>query len=164
MKKIICVVLCAVLSACALAGCSKGGNSQKSKDADNLFPSESVNYDKLTPIYEFAGTYKNDDYTVVVELESDQILKFTVTTNKNKDGRVDEWQMTGYFSDQTYRVNYNQAVKYTVDFDENGEEKQRTAEYENGSGRMQFAEGNKLFWEHDTQKLEGNTELTKTKD
>ena len=163
MKKALCVLLCVALTVCIFAGCSKGdGKSAEQEKYDNLTPNESANYDDLIPIYEFVGTYKNDDYTVAVEQESDQILKFTVTTNKNEKGSGYEWQITGYFSDQTYRVNYSEGVKYTVTFDKNGKETGRAAEYENGSGRMQFTDSNKLFWENDTERLDGNTELKKS--
>ena len=164
MKKALCVILCAMLTACVFAGCSKESKSAEQEKFDSLTPSESVNYDELIPIYEFVGTYTNDDYTVVVEQESDQILSFTVTTNK-KDGNTGyEWQMTGYFSDQTYRVNYTEAVKYAVTFDKNGDETDRTAEYENGSGTMQFTDSDKLFWENDTERLDGSIELARVKD
>ncbi len=164
MKKVLCVILCAMLTACVFAGCSKEGKSAEQKKFDSLTPSQSVNYDELIPIYEFVGTYTNDDYTVVVEQESDQILSFTVTTNK-KDGNTGcEWQMMGYFSDQTYRVHYTEAVKYTVSFDKNGEETDRTAENKNGIGKMQFTDSDKLFWENDTERLDGSNEFVKAKD
>ncbi len=165
MKKALCVLLCVALTVCIFAGCSKGdGKSAEQEKFDSLKPSESVNYDDLIPIYEFVGTYTNDDYSVVVEQESDQILTFIVTTNTNDDGTGYEWQMTGYFSDQTYRVNYTEAVKYAVTFDKNGDETDRTAEYEIGSGTMQFTDSDKLFWENDTERLDGSIELARVKD
>lgn len=162
MKKILSLLLCMALTACFFAGCSKGdGKSAEQEKFDSLMPSESTNYDELIPIYEFAGTYANDDYTVLAEQESDQILKFTVTTNTNENGKGYEWQMAGYFSDQTYRVHYTEAVKYAVTFDKNGAETDRTAEYENGSGTMQFTDNNKLFWENNSERLDGSLELAR---
>lgn len=165
MKKALCVLLCVALTVCIFAGCSMGdGKSAEQEKFDSLKPTESVNYDDLIPIYEFVGTYTNDDYSVVVKQESDQILTFIVTTNKNDDGTGYEWQMTGYFSDQTYRVNYTEAVKYAVTFDKNGDETDRTAEYEIGSGTMQFTDSDKLFWENDTERLDDSIELARVKD
>ncbi len=163
MRKLLSVILCAVLTACVFAGCSKNGKSVEQEKFDSLMPSESVNYDELIPIYEFVGTYTNDDYTVLVEQESDQILKFTVTASA-EDGTGYEWQAQGYFSDQTYRVNYTECVKYTVTFDNNGAETERTAEYENGTGTMQFTDRGKLFWENDSERLDGSNELSVVKD
>ena len=161
-KKLLCVLLCVVISACVFTSCTTSG-SKAQKKYDSLVPSESVNYDELIPIYEFAGIYANDAYTIVAEQESDQIMTFTVTTNDN-DGKGYEWQMMGYFSDQTYRVNYTESVKYSVTFDKNGKEIGREKEYENGSGRMQFTEKNELFWEDNNEVLDGNNELKRTND
>ena len=157
MKKLLSLLICATLIVCVLAGCAKS-NERTQDELDALRPSESVNYEELMPIDEFPGTFQNDEYTVVAEQVSDQIMKFTVTSAITDDKGY-EWQMSGYFSEQTYRINYTDSAKYAVTYDENGQEISRTAEYENGSGRMQFDGKDKLLWNENYENRDGKIEL-----
>lgn len=162
MKRAISVILCLTLVGCIFAGCKANTEYKGKEKLDKDMPSESVNYDELTPIYDFEGTYKNDDYTAEVETVSDQILKVIITSNvENSKGYV--WEITDYFSDQTYRINYTDSIKYAVTYDKNGGEAARETEYENGSGRIQFTEKGKLLWDDSLEKHDEAIEMKKAK-
>ena len=122
-------------------------------------PSEKVEYDELTPSYEFVGIYENENYTAEVAQKSDEIMFVTVKT-KAQRGKGSEWQIEGYFSEQTYRVNYTKAKEFEIIFDKNGKESDRREVSAVESGKLQFTDGGKLLWEDYTNS--GNAvELTK---
>lgn len=157
MKKAICILLCVILSGCAFSACSKNNKAQEN---DSLMPSDSVNYDELTPSYEFVGTYENENYTAEVTQKSDEIMFVTVKT-KTKSGKGSEWQLEGYFSEQTYRVNYTKAREFEIAFDKNGKETERKETSNVESGRIQFSDSGKLLWDDYTNSSTDSVELTK---
>ncbi len=142
MKKAISLLICAALCVCIFSGCSKIGDA--SKDV-KLKPTEPVNAEDLIPENEFIGTYKNKDYTATVEKNEDGV--FTVSIKSAvKDNKNAEWTLSGYFSSETYRINYTDAVKTVITYDRNGKETERKNEYENGMGRIQFTSDGDLIW------------------
>ena len=110
----------------------------------------------------FLGVYRNSGYTVNVEQAPDGELTFTVTAEP--DGNVGyEWTITGYYSGDTYRVNYKDAVKEEITYSEDGAETGRKTVYENGIGRMQFSDDGALLWQNETEASGGQIVLTRVK-
>jgi cytoskeletal protein RodZ len=110
----------------------------------------------------FLGAYRNSDYTVNVEQAPDGELTFTVTGKP--DGNVGyEWTITGYYSGDTYRVNYKDAVKEEITYGEDGAETSRKTVYGNGIGRMQFTEDGALLWEDETEAAGGRIVLNRVR-
>lgn len=110
----------------------------------------------------FLGAYRNSDYTVNVEQAPDGELTFTVTGKP--DGNVGyEWTITGYYSGDTYRVNYKDAVKEEITYGEAGAETSRKTVYGNGIGRMQFTEDGALLWEDETEAAVGRIVLNRVR-
>ena len=53
------------------------------------------------------------------------------------------------------------SAKYNVSYDNTGKETKRTAEYENGLGRIQFDENDSLKWTNEMEPLSGSDTLSK---
>ena len=149
MKKIIAVLLCAALFASFFAACKKENNTQTSDII--LKPTQKVNTASLKPEADFLGTYANEAYTVEVTKAEDGQLHISIRENA-KTADI-SWEMDGWFSKETCRVNYTDAVKV-----ENGETK-----YDYGTGRLQFSENGTLIWDNYTEQLSGSTEMQKQK-
>ena len=156
MKKIISIILCCVLCTCVFAACS----AQKANNDIVLKPTEKIDTSNLLPEDNFLGTYKNDDYTAVITKDEDGKFNIVITSKIEK-AKGDEWQIKGWFSETTYRVNYKNAVKYNVSYDNTGKETKRAAEYENGLGRIQFDEKGSLKWTNEMEPLSGSDTLSK---
>ena len=109
-------------------------------------------------VKKFLGTYINNAYTVNVEQAPDGELTFTVT-DKPDDSVGYEWTITGFYNGDTYRVNYSDAVKTKITYNENGTEAGRETVYGNGIGRMQFTDDGALLWENENEAEEGRIVL-----
>lgn len=156
MKRAIVIILAVALCVCVLCSCNK-----KNPDgSDNLKPTEPINIEELVPDEDFVGDYKNDDYTAHVEKSDGGEMVVTIKSAP-KDGVGYEWVIQGFFSDETYRVNYTDAVKYTVSYNSNGKEKSRETEYENGAGRITFADTEHFTWNNSMENIEGSNEFIK---
>lgn len=119
-----------------------------------------MNYEELVPDEDFVGDYKNDGYTAHVEKDENGEMVITVKSVV-KEGVGYEWILKGYFSDETYRVNYTDAVKYVISYKSDGSEKSRETEYSNGAGRITFADTGHFTWTNSIEKLEGSNEFAK---
>ena len=142
MKKAITVLLSAVLLVCIFGACAKSDDIIGDK---KLKPTESVNIEDRLEEDEFIGTYANEDYTMTVEQGENGMLKVVVKTPV-KDRVSYEWQFGGYFSRETYRINYTQGVKTVISYDKDGNETGRETEYDDGVGRVQFSDSKALQW------------------
>ena len=161
MKKIIALAMVSVLCICVFCACSKkNGDKNDNSSYDVLKPTEEVNIEELVPDEDFVGDYKNDDYTAHVEKDENSEMVITVRSVV-KDGTGYEWVLRGYFSDEYYRVNYTDAVKYAVSYKTDGSEKSRETVYENGAGRISFADTGHFTWSNSMETLEGSNEFAK---
>lgn len=151
MKKGIILLLILVLIT-AFFGCSKGSNIIGERA---LKPTEAVDEKDLIPTDEFYGTFKNSDYTMVIEKTDNEEMHVSVkSAPKNNVGY--EWDFSAAFSISTYRINYTDAVKTKVTYDKNGKETSRSTEYNNGVGRIQFSDKDNLKWENSMDSLNNN--------
>ena len=157
MKRTITVLLCLALCSVIFASCGK--NSPKvGNDNGKLKPTEAVDIEKLQPDDDFAGDFKNEGYTAHIEKDENGEMSVTIKSiPKDKVGY--EWTMSGFFSDEYYRINYDNAVKSVIGYDEKGNEKDRTAEYENGAGRIAFSDADHFTWNNSMETTENNNEF-----
>ena len=72
---------------------------------------------------------------------------------------ADEWEMTGMFDPDTMRVNYSDCTHKRVVFAEDGTSTE-TVIYENGYGRIQFADKNTLIWQDEQDNAASGMEFT----
>ena len=161
MKKILAIIFAAALCFTVLCSCSKKDNANNSADrSDRLKPTENINIEELVPDEDFVGDYKNDDYTAHVEKNDGGEMVITIKSAP-KDGTGYEWVIQGFFSDETYRVNYTDAVKYMVAYSSSGNERSRETVYDNGAGRITFTDTEHFIWNNSMEILEGSNEFTK---
>ena len=181
MKKMIAALtLCFAVCACLFAACKKEPPAPTGTDASTAAPTSGTETETEpapteeetdgaenesegnVPAKAFLGVYRNSGYTVNVEQAPDGELTFTVTAEP--DGNVGyEWTITGYYSGDTYRVNYKDAVKEEITYSEDGAETGRKTVYENGIGRMQFSDDGALLWQNETEASGGQIVLTRVK-
>ena len=163
-KKLISMILCGLICAAALTGCSQEEKKEKVEpttyEVEGRLPSEDVNYDELIPSNEFVGTYKNEDYTVKAAQVSDEIMSFQVKSKK-KEKTVCKWTIEGYFDEQTYYVHYTDAVKTKITYNSKGVKLSSKTEYEDGTGVMMFSGDGKLYWKNTREMPDGNVVFTK---
>lgn len=159
MRKIIISAVIVILIAIILAGCSEKVGRVDPKE-EKLHASQPVAPEDLLSENDFVGIYKNGDYTIEVKQGGDELFYFTVTSAA-KDGQSSEWKMNGYFSSETYRVNYTGAVKTVIYYNKSGTEKSRETAYTDGAGRMQFGDDGSLVWNNSMETLEGSNTLKK---
>ena len=158
MKKLITVLLCVAVCGCIFGGCAKKNNA--AGNTDLLQPTTAIDIEKLQPDEDFVGDYKNDDYTAHIEKNENDEMVITITSVP-KDGIGYEWVITGYFANETYRVNYSDAVKSVITFNKKGAEKSRKEEYNYGAGRIQFSDDSHFEWHNSVERLEGSNQFAK---
>ncbi len=152
MKKVLILSFISVLIICVISGCSK--NKDIVGDPE-LKPTEPIKAEDLIPADNFLGTYKNDTYTMEVKKGEDG--QFNVFINSAIENRTSyEWEINAFFSNDTYRLNYTDAVKTVVTYDKNNKELKRTTEYDNGVGRLQFFDDTSLRWENEIDNISNN--------
>ena len=157
MKRIITLLLCLAVISTVLTACSKGQGGSNT-DVEKLKPTETVDAGKLQPDEDYTGDYANDEYTA--HIEKDENGEMTVLIrSKAEDGAFYEWTMSGYFSEEHSRINYDNAVKYLVSLNNKGREKNRSAEYENGAGRISFTDTGHFVWNDSMEAGKENTEF-----
>lgn len=165
MKRITLAL--ALILFCFFCACSNNSEEAKIVNGDKamgsinrLVPSEGGTSKETLPSSAFTGTFANDYCTATVEIDGDEMV-FRIATNEKTDNTYREWLMKGYFSEETGRVNYSNAVKYLITCNKRGDEIQRQVEYDYGSGRMQFDGPDRLVWTNNTELPEGGSELTR---
>ena len=161
MKKLVTILLCAAVCCCVFGACAK--NSNKNNIADNtdlLQPTTAVDIEKLQPDEDFTGDYKNDNYTAHIEKNAEDEMVITIKSAP-KDGVGYEWVIKGFFSAETYRVHYSDAVKTVITYNKKGGEKSRKEEYNYGAGRIQFSDDKHFVWNNSVERLDGSNEFAK---
>ena len=124
---------------------------------DSLFsgPEASVPPEELRPDNDFAGLFANDAYTALIRKNENGEMQVTIAS-ATADPALSEWTMSGFFSDESYRIRYADAVKSLITFDAGGTETGRETVYENGSGTIRFSDPNHFLWDNDTEPIENN--------
>lgn len=93
----------------------------------------------------YAGVYGAGRCTVRIEPVSDSEAKVSIVWGDSAFEAY-EWEMTGYFNPDTYRLTYSDCVKTDVVFAEDGSET-RTVLYEDGVGRFQLQPDHSMEWQ-----------------
>lgn len=118
------------------------------KDGDpapTLTPAEQYEREAVRSADEMAGVYRGGTYTAEVKKTAEDELTFTVTSAP-VESRGYRWTISGFFAADTIRVNYTDAKKSTVYYNDAGQILREETEYENGLGRMQFTGDGALLW------------------
>ena len=163
MKKFLALLLSLVLCLGFFSACAKGdGTTDSSNNTDTkiLQPTEAVDPETLLPDEDFTGDYQNETYTAHIEKNDAEEMVVTITTAVT-DGTATAWQMSGFFGDETYRINYDNAVKAVITYDSSGAEKSRENEYEDGVGRIQFTDSEHFTWHNGMEVLDDESEFVK---
>ena len=156
MKKAITVLISFILCVALLSACS--GNKDVVIKSEKLSPTEAIDAEKLKADEDFAGDFKSDIYTAHIEKDKNGEMVVTIRSAvKNNIGY--EWKISGFFANETYRINYTEATKYVITYKSDKTEKSRKKEYEGGSGRIQFSDSNSFKWNNDMEKLESDKEF-----
>ncbi len=140
MKK-LCLTLLAVLLLACLCGCKTNNNSNN----DNSKEEGGQN-----PVMNFIGTYGKDRATITIDAEGSKDAKATVVWGSSA-AEVGEWTMSGEFNSDTLTFEYDNCVKKSIVYNEDGSVKSETEIYNDGKGSMTFAE-NPLSLTWDDQK------------
>ena len=150
MKKVLVILLSAALIMCMFSACVEEDGIVGDR---RLKPTESVNEEDLIPENDFVGVYVSDGYTMTVEKRNGEEMLVTVTSPV-KNNVSYEWKISGFFSEQTARINYTDAVKTAINYDKNGKETSRSDEYTYGTGRIQFSDTKNLTWNNTLDRIE----------
>ena len=120
------------------------GNITVTKQAGAAPQVEAGAEDGQNPIMNFVGTYAKDRASILVEADGMQESKFTIMWGSSA-AEHSEWTMTGVLNTETLTVDYTDAVKKNVVFNEDGTVASEEVVYENGKGSFKF-EGSTLTW------------------
>lgn len=160
MKKITIILLAATLCLALFSGCSAKSENKSAYEEDKLAPTEAVDPETLLPSEDFLGTYQNEEYTLTAVINENDEMVITITSAIH-EGVGYEWVCQGYFSDENYRVNYTDGLKYKIAYDNAGTEQSRETVYDYGAGRIQFSDTDHLLWKNNVEDIEENTEFTR---
>ena len=105
--------------------------------------------DGQNPVMNFIGDYQADRCTIHIEADGATDAKISVHWGSSATESSD-WTMSGTFDPDTLRINYSNAVKKNIVFDEDGNDT-ATVEYEDGVGRIQFYDDGTLAWQDEKE-------------
>ena len=113
------------------------------------------------PIMNFVGPYACGRASMMVEPSGANEANITITWGSSA-AEAAEWSITGTFDPDTFTVNYSDAVKTYLVFQEDGSIKTQEVEYSDGSGRIIFHDDNMLSctWENDNEPENGAMDFT----
>ena len=114
--------------------------------------------DGQNPIMNFVGTYAKDRcYIEVSAADSDNGAAFHINWGSSASEHS-EWDMSGTFDTETLTVNYDNAVRKNIVFNEDGSVASETTVYENGKGSFTFSEGDlTLVWNDEQEHAADDT-------
>ena len=110
-------------------------------------PDENVDPETLEPAEDFTGTFENDDYTAYIQRTDDDKMTVKIVSSET-GGKSYEWTMSGYFSHETSRIRYNDAVKKSGSSTNDS--------YSDGSGTIQFTDADNFVWYNNFEPIEKN--------
>ena len=152
MKRALILLLSVMLCACFLASCSKGDVGIGDIE---LKPTKAVNAEDLISAEKFIGSFSNKEYKMTVQNAEKGLVHVTIKSKIKKNVSY-EWEIEAFFSEQTYRINYTDAIKTVVKYDKNGNETNREEMYNNGVGRIQFSDSDNLTWQNSVDNIKTN--------
>jgi hypothetical protein len=162
MKKLLCLIVVLVLALSMFAACQKKAENEvatteATTEAVTEATEEVNDDDGQNPVMNFIGVYQNDRCTITVGAKGNEDAEFVIEWGSSAT-ETTKWTMSGYFDADTLRVNYSDAVKTNLVYDENGEVTSEEVEYEDGAGRIQFHDDGTLSWEdhNEEEQLVGN--------
>lgn len=157
MKKNFAAIL--ILTLCLLLFTACGESNEDTSTKDEASPATvdeaTVAPEDFRADNEFAGDYSNDEYTAQIVKNANEELSVTITSTV-QDGKSCEWTMSGYLSDVSYKMIYDNAVKTVITYNSEGKEKSRETEYESGSGKLVFDDNNGFTWYNGMENIENN--------
>ncbi|MBQ9827777.1 MAG: hypothetical protein IJM62_03750 [Lachnospiraceae bacterium] len=169
MKKLISIIL-AGLMVLSLAACA--GKKDAESDAPESGAPESTEPDTKedetkdtepsgdgqNPVMNFIGDYVADRATITIQPLGKTDAQIHITWSDSAFAHS-EWDMTGTFDTDDLTIEYEDCVKKTIVFKENGEIESETIDYEDGVGEIAFLEGGKLVWDDDEEDIAEGVEF-----
>ena len=158
IKKIAVVLLAIVLCAGVFAACkNEPPQETAAPDLTQTEPTateepaqteEDTSVDAQTPTP--AGSYTSGRCHITVTAESENTLAFVIRWGASAM-EANGWEMSGVYDPETGVVEYENCVNAISEYTNEGEET-KTVNYENGTGRFLFRDGN-LTWEDDQENI-----------
>ena len=163
MKKTIASLLILTICLFLFTACGKTDNEESTADEAHIATADeaTIAQEDFRADNEFTGDYENDEYTAHIVKDSNDELNITISSSIS-DKKSYTWTMSGYLSDISYKVIYDNCVKTLVNYNSQNEVKNRETEYENGSGKIIFNDNNGFTWSNGMENIENN-EFTKIK-
>ena len=161
MKKVFALLSILLIVSGITVSCAKKGDKKSDpgesviEPSDIIVPTEEINLETAKSEDSLLGSYKNDTYTMSIQAGEDDMTVFTVKSGIS-DRVSYEWIIKGIYSAESNLVNYLGAVKTEIEYDKNGDEKSRKVVYDDGSGRMIFADGGRNIWKNSFEDIEDN--------
>ena len=139
-KRLIEIFLTFALLVMALAGCGKGGETTPETDEDTQ-----------NPVMNFVGEYYAGRAHMLVGAEGADGAKITIHGGSSA-WESTEWTINGKIDTETLTVEYTDAVRKELVYNDSGELDKETVVYEDGKGRVVFnGEDYTITWEDDTE-------------
>ncbi len=143
MKKVFSII---VLMAALLVLGACGSQSAESDPATSNGDGDGQN-----PVMNYVGTYGADRATVLIEAEGSDGVKATVTWGSSA-WQTSEWTMSGTFDSEQLSFHYDDCTLKEITFKDDGNVDSEKTTYTDGSGSMQFHEGDELTLTWDDEK------------
>ncbi|MCR5793719.1 MAG: SH3 domain-containing protein [Solobacterium sp.] len=105
--------------------------------------------DSRNPVMNFIGDYVCDRARALVEADGTENARITIEWADSASS-LGKWVMSGRFDPETLTLEYDNCVRSFVEYNESGEIANETVEYENGTGKIVFAEGPAFTWHSDS--------------
>ena len=142
MKKYISILL-ALMLVLAFSGCEP-------KNSGDDVPAD----DGQNPVMNFVGNYVCDRASIFISAEGEDgasaIVKWASSATE-----YSSWMMSGTFDTETLRFDYTNGVRTDYVYNDQGEEDSVTEAYTDGTGYMQFTDGENLTleWHDDKENI-----------
>ncbi|MBQ6314013.1 MAG: hypothetical protein IJI11_00250 [Mogibacterium sp.] len=142
MKKYISILL-ALMLVLAFSGCEP-------KNSGDDVPAD----DGQNPVMNFVGNYVCDRASIFISAEGEDGASAIVTWASSASENS-SWMMSGTFDTETLRFDYTNGVRTDYVYNDQGEEDSVTETYTDGTGYMQFTDGENLTleWHDDKENI-----------
>ena len=136
---------------------TKNGEDYSTEPMITLLLDESADYvavfeagesDGQNPVMSFIGEYQSGRAHARVEADGTDNAIITIDWGGSARSLA-RWVIKGKFDSDTLTVNYTDCVKSVIVYNDDGELKSETTEYENGTGSVTFGENSTFTWRDD---------------